>query len=266
METMIIGSRYKITQILYASEDYCALLGVDIGVRAADETLLNVYEGKYLKRYLGWFDSLRKDGAFIECFIAGESFVTVFRYKKGPRIDEVFYRGAAIDWQTRLYYTKRLLESEIGDGDMPAEIRCASLLSKNIVIKLPDESLWLNYEVVPFEALLGERSGYPERDVIYEREAGYLTLDQLSKILLKRFDQAENEREFLADAKRLVESGKSDSGRLLSLWNEYYGAISEEYVKLYKKGWLQRQLYLCFAAVKRGVRSCFKPKKERPGV
>ena len=55
-------------------------------------------------------------------FLEGESLAAVFRYRAGPSIDQVFYRGDQHLWRDRLAYAQELLHQVLNMADLPAQV------------------------------------------------------------------------------------------------------------------------------------------------
>ena len=99
MDAILIRSRYKVTHIQHAQDQYAALMAVDLESRDKREYLLNVYEGQLVKTYVDSFDRLRHCPAYHGIFMDKGSLVAVFDAVDGAPIDQVFYKGAQVSWQ-----------------------------------------------------------------------------------------------------------------------------------------------------------------------
>ena len=131
MNALLIKSRYKVTHVLHASEEYAACLAVDIESREKTEYLLNVYEGALSRQYVNSFDLLHHCPEYVGMFIDAGALVAVFRAAAAPDIDSVFYKGADVPWETRLHYAQLVMHLALTVSGFPAQIGCAALLSRN---------------------------------------------------------------------------------------------------------------------------------------
>ena len=134
MDTMLVRERYKVVQVLDVRENYAFVEAVDILDREKNSCLLNIYEGPLLRAYLPCFDRLDACPDFQGVFLEGESLAAVFRYRAGPSIDQVFYRGDRHPWRERLAYAQELLHQVLNMADLPAQVSCAALLSENVLV------------------------------------------------------------------------------------------------------------------------------------
>ena len=217
MEPYLIRGEYKVVQVLYAEPDYAALCAVDIQDREKPQVLLNVYEGGYLRRYVRLYDRIRKFPALKRVFVEKQSLVAVFPYEQGSCIDDVFQRGAAVDWEFRLAAANDLMIQTLRMLDCPPEIVCPTLLSEQVRVFPGGRRLSLRWLIRPMEGALNER------------EILLLLRDQLKKILLHRWDSPLSEREFL----REMDSGRLDGMvEVYSRWKEVSPGIRAEYEKL----------------------------------
>ena len=230
MESFLIKERYKVTRVLYAEKDYAALQAVDILSREKTEYLLNVYEGEYLKEYLGCFDRLKFCPEFKGLQIAGESLVAVFDYRRGVDIDQVFYKGAELDWHFRLKTAEALFHLGLSMVDFPPEIACTAFLSENIQIYPNEDAMGVSFVVKPMRELS-------------EREMIFLLSDQIKKVLIKRWSSPKPERRFVAELSRGTETSVV---ALYSKWTEARKEIQEAYETIDGKPALGRLLYLLF--------------------
>lgn len=224
METMLIKERYKVIRALDAQENYAFLETVDIKDRDKSACLLNLYEAELLPVYLDVFDRLEACPAYQGSFIADGTLVSVFEHSEGTSIDQVFYRGAKVDWQARLEFAELLLHSALSMANYPPEISCAVMLSENLLTDLPGRRLRFRWKILPMEGMNG-------------RELVYLTVDQLQKILIKRFESPMEELEFLL---RLEHGECRSVVRLYSLWRESKDAIAAAYAAREQKNIIKR--------------------------
>jgi hypothetical protein len=236
MEMSLIRSRYKVTSVIWAEENYAALRAVNIELGNAREYLLNVYEGKQARRYADCFEALRDCPELCELFIADGALVSVFDYTDAPDIDSMFYKGAALPWRTRVDYAQLLFHLSLLVADYPSEVACAAFYSGNL-IPLPKENrIAVNFAVHPAPA-----NG---------RELIFLLTDQIKKVLPRRFDSPSTELDFLEE----LDSWRYDTvGKLYSRWKTVKPAISEEYEALEGMNAVGRAMKLAPAALKRRV-------------
>lgn len=245
MQAILIRSRYKVTYVAHAQEDYAALLAVDVESRDKREYLLNVYEGGLIKAYIGSYDRLRHCPQYHGIFMDRGSLVAVFDAVGGEPIDKVFYRGAKISWEKRLAFAQELFELGLRISDFPAEISCAALLSENLRLFPQEERIALQYQIRPMDGM-------------NPREAAFLLIDQAKKILLRRFDSPEAEIRFLESLDNQVFASPV---ALYRHWTAHREAITADYQALYAKVALQRCLYLIFRNLLRGFKSLWKGKR-----
>ena len=88
MDAILIRSRYKVTHIQYAQDQYAALQAVDLESREKREYLLNVYEGELVKSYVDSFDRLRHCAAYHGLFMDQGNLVALFDAVGGTPIDQ----------------------------------------------------------------------------------------------------------------------------------------------------------------------------------
>jgi len=227
MEAIIIKSRYKVTQVLHVEPGYAALLAVDIESRDKAEYLLNVYEGALSKRYVSVYDSLKHCPEFTGMFLSGGELVAAFKYKRSQNIDDVFYKGAAVDWKARLHYAQLLFHLALTVSNYPYEIGCAAFLSRNLEVQIKDMKLAVNYIVSPIE-------GTSSRELIC------LLTDNIHKVLIRRFCMSADERNFLED----LDSGVYKSPvAIYSAWQGVMVKLTEEYEKVYAQGIISRAIH-----------------------
>lgn len=247
MEAILIRSRYKVTHIQYAQEGYTALQAVDVESRDKREYLLNVYEGELVRRYVGCFDRLRHCPAFHGMFMDKGSLVAVFDLAEGTPIDQVFYKGAEVGWETRLAFAQALFHLGLSVSSYPPEIGCAALLSENLLLWPQEGQLAVRYQVRPMEGMNA-------------RELAFLTMDQAKKALLRRYASPKAEIRFLDS---LEERVFPTPAALYGHWTAAKADILADYEKLYAKSGLQRGLYLFFQNLCRWARRLRKGKRGR---
>jgi len=225
VDAILIKSRYKVTQVLYACEDYAALLAVDLESRDKTEYLLNVYDGTHGRRYVGIFEQLRHCREYMEKFVSDGALTVVFTFKPATGIDDVFYKGAVNDWLTRVHYAQLLFHLALSVSDFPPEIACAAFLSRNLKVLPSDKQLAVNYVIPPM-------------DDLNAREVIFLLSDQVRKVLTRRFCMSVLERKFLES---LEANAFTSIIALYSEWQEVMKTITVEYERVYKM-WLPRRL------------------------
>ncbi len=244
MDAILINFRYKVTHVLHAQADYAAVLAVDIESREKTQYLLNVYENDLRRQYVGCFAALKFCPEFVHMFISEGALVAVFNAVEGDDIDSVFYKGADIPWDERLRFAQMVMHLALSVSDYPAEIGCAALLSRNLLIFRSTGRIQANYAVLPLEGMNA-------------RELVFLLGDQIDKILLKRFSSADAEIEFV----QTLKSGAYKSvPPLYSHWMEAQNEIKAQYERIYKKSALTRALYLVFLNIRRWLRRNAKAK------
>lgn len=245
MDAILIKSRYKVTHILRVEQDYAALQAVDVESREKAEYLLNVYEGALSRQYVKSFDKLRHCAAYRGMFMADGALAAMFTYKEGEDIDSLFYKGADVAWDVRVEYAQLLFHLALSVCDYPSEVGCATFLTQNLIVLPKDRQLYVNYVVQP----LGE---------LNSRELVYLLTDQIRKVFVKRFASPNAELAFM---ETLGLHAFTSVPPLYSFWLEAKARIEAEYEKIYKKGSLQRGLYLVFMNLARWAKKTFKKKK-----
>lgn len=230
MKSLLIKERYKVLCVLYAQESYAALQAVDIQSREKKLCLLNVYEGAYLKRYIRCFHDLHNCDGYLDMFIWEDSLITVFEYRKGRSIDQVFFKGATVEWRFRLKAAQALFHQALVMSCFPPEISCAAMLSDNIQVFPEEENVSVNYAVLPLEEM-------------NERELIFLLTDQIQKILINRWESPKSERRFV----RELCSGNEHS--MVAVYGKWIAAepeIRAEYERIESKGALSKALSLLF--------------------
>ncbi len=244
---ILIKSRYKVTHIQYAQEQYAALLAVDVESRDKEEYLLNVYEGDLVKLYVDRFDRLRHCQEYQGMFMDQGALVAAFRACGGTPVDQVFYKGAEIDWETRVAFAQELFHLGLCVSDYPPEIGCAIFLSENLRLWPKEKQLAVNYQIRPLKGM-------------NQRELAYLVMDQVKKALLWRYSSPKAEIQFLESLESQV---FPTAVALYSHWMEAKAGIVADYEKLYAKPGLQRALYLFFQNVLRWGKRIWKGKRGR---
>ena len=243
MQTMLIKEQYKVIRALEVREDYAFLETVDIKDRDKATCLLNLYEGKYLPVYLDVFDRLKDCPEYGGAFVADGSLAAVFSCTKGDPIDQIFYRGAKVDWQTRMVFAELLLHKALSMANYPPEVSCAAMLAENLLVDFPGRRLLTQWQVLPLEGMNG-------------RELVYLTIDHLKKILIRRFDSPMEELEFM---QRLEDGACRSVVQLYSLWRESRQTIEEAYSNTGKKNFVSRW----FSHLWKNIKWQWKQRKKR---
>lgn len=228
MESMLIREQYKVVHVLAAQENYAAMEAVDIQNRENNTYLLNVYEGELLKPYLRTFHELRGCSAFHEMFVWHGSLVAVFRCRQGTNIDQVFYKGTQVDWQTRLTVARALFHQALSAWEYPSRVSCATLLSVNLALVMEECPLAVNYMIPPLE----------EMD---RRELVLLLSDQIKKVLIHRWDSPMEERRFVRE---LCSGEETSAVRAYGRWVAEEPVIRAAYEKMNGMNRLSRWLHL----------------------
>ena len=247
MDAILIRSRYKVTHIQHAQDQYAALMAVDLESRDKREYLLNVYEGQLVKTYVDSFDRLRHCPAYHGIFMDKGSLVAVFDAVDGAPIDQVFYKGAEVSWQERVDAAQALFHLGLSISDYPPEIACAALLSDNLRIWPKEGRLEVQYQVLPLADM-------------NPREEALLLMDQVKKVLLRRFSSPKAEIRFLDS---LEEQAFLTPVALYSHWLRAKEGIIADYEALEAKSSLQLALYLCFQNLGRWCKRLWKKRKGR---
>lgn len=245
MEGGIKKARYRVTHTLYSEKDYEAVSCVDVESREKTEYLINVYTGDAVRRYVGCYDRLSHCPAFHGIFLSDGALNAVFDLCGGKPIDEVFRRGAELDWHVRMQFAQELFHIGLSISDYPPEIACAALLSENLRVFQEEARMAVRYMVRPMDGM-------------NQREEAFLLIDQAKKILLRRFSPPKKEINFLDE---LEENAFASPVALYALWNERKDAISKDYEALYAKPSLARVLYLTFQNIGRAAKRLLKKKK-----
>lgn len=245
MDAILIRSRYKVTHIQHAQEGYAALQAVDVESREKHEYQLNVYEGELIKPYVDCFDRLRHCEEYKGMLMDQGSLVAVFDLVEGTPIDQVFCKGAQVDWQTRMAFAQELFHLGLEISDYPPRIACAALLSDNLRLWPKEGRLAVRYQIRPMEEM-------------NPREIALLTIDQVKKVLLKRFSSPKAEIDFLNS---LQEQAFLTPAILYSHWSAAKPGIQADYEALYAKNALQRGLYLLFQNLLRWAKGLLKKKR-----
>jgi len=230
MESLLIREQYKVIEILHAEENYAALQAVDIRDREKTPYLLNVYEGAHLKTFLRSFHELRGCRDYREMFVWENHLVSVFSCREGLGIDQVFYKGAQINWQLRLMAAQALFQQAFSMWEYPPRISCAALLSENIRIHQEEQLLTFRYAVRP----MGE---------LERRELVFLLSDQIKKVLIHRWDSPIEERRFVRE---LCTGSEQSAVAVYGRWTAAEPLIRAAYERIEEKGALNRWLFLLF--------------------
>lgn len=234
-QPLFIKKRYRVTQTLAAQEDYAAFLAVDVEDRDNRRVLINVYEGESRKHYVQQLSSVTNVPEFGGITMDGRSLCAFFTHFDGPGINDVFYRGAKHDWQTRLFYAGELFHLALRLSQTVPEIGCAAFRSENLIVKTEEERLVVNCVLrpVPYAS---------------QREMVFLLIDQVLKVLLTRWDSAPKEVEFTTV---LAASEFSSIPALYSYWLEYERAIRAQYTAIDKKSSFHKFFYRLFQNIGR---------------
>ena len=251
MNAILIKSRYKVTQVLYADggAGYASLLAVDIVSRDKTEYLINVYEGALGRRYAGIYERLQHCPEYAGAFLSDGALVAVFTYKRAQDIDDVFYKGATAEWKTRVHYAQLLFHLALSVSDFPPEISCAAFLSGNLKILRNDMKLAVNYMVSP----IAEAS---------RRELIYMLSDNILKVLPHRFYMPSDELEFV----KTLESGAFTSvAALYSAWQDVMARITAEYERVYNMNAFRRALHFLSARLSRSSKKKRKRARDSTG-
>ncbi len=107
-------------------------MAVDLESRDKREYLLNVYEGQLVKTYVDSFDRLRHCPAYHGMFMDKGSLVAVFDAVDGTPIDQVFYKGAQVEWQDAGGLGAGAVSSGVVHFGLSAGDRLRALLSENL--------------------------------------------------------------------------------------------------------------------------------------
>lgn len=245
MEATLIRSKYKMTRVLFAREQYAALQAVDIESREKREYLLNAYEGALSRQYAEIFEQLKGCPEYVGLFIENGTFVSVFEHVEGQHIDSVFFKGAEVAWLSRMTYAQELFHLALRVCSYPAEVACAAFLSDNLKLKPTEERLKVSYAVVPM-------------DKMNQQELIYLLTDQVKKVFLRRFSSPTAELAFLD----LLEEARGISVPILyASWLEWKKKITKEYEAIDRKPAMIRPFYIAWMNLKRWIKKRFS--KER---
>ena len=247
MDTMLVRSWYKITQILRAGEEYATFVAVDIESREKTECLLNVYEGDLGRRFADGFEKLQHCPEYMGMFVTNGALVAVFKQKMvGNSIDDLFYKGARVDWKTRLGYAQKLIHLALSVWEYPPEIGCATFLTENLCVMRDGMQLSVNYSIPPI-------NGANRRELIM------LMSDQIRKVLAKRFAMSVKELDFL-DKLHTYTSVPV----LYSEWQDISRELAEEYERTDKMLWPLNWWHYTVRHVKRWFKKRF-PRTKRRG-
>lgn len=237
-QPLLIKNRYRVTRTLCAQQDYAALLAVDIEDAENAQALVNVYEGDVRKRYVDCLSALSGVPEFRQLTVDRGSLCAFFEYHSGPNIDDVFHKGAKYDWQTRCYYAGELFHLALRLSQTVPEAGCAAFLSENLIPRLSEERLLVNYVMAPV-------------NYSSHREMVFLLIDQVKKVLLTRWDSAPKEVEFTTV---LSLSEFPSVTALYSFWLAYEKAIRAQYTAIDKKSKFHKFFYYLIQNVLRLVR------------
>src|SRR5699024_1021988 len=116
-------------------------------------------------------------------FMDQGSLVALFDAVGGTPIDQVFFKGAEVTWQERVDAAQALFHLGLSISDYPPEIACAALLSENLRFWPKEGRLEVHYQVRPMEGM-------------NQREEALLLLDQVKKVLLRRYASPKAEIRF----------------------------------------------------------------------
>ena len=230
METMLIRERYKVVRVIARQSDYALLEAVDISDRETPSCLLNLYEGKLLRRYARICSGIRKEEcpAFRGMFLERGTLVAVFSQSSGEPIDTQFRRGDSWSIDDRLLYTEKLLHCALSLANMPSEMSCAALLSDNVLIDPKEHRVSIRWMLMPMEEM-------------NQRETALLATDQVRKIMPKTLRAGKEEWRFLNE----LESGLFRYVvSLYSRWREAEPAIREERTAFQRKSFVRRGLIM----------------------
>jgi len=238
VDAILIKSQYKVTQVLHVQDRYAALLAVDIVSRDNNEYLLNVYEGALGKQHADLYERLLHCPEYIGMFLSDGALVAVFKHKRAPDIDEVFFKGAEIDWKMRIHYAQLLFHHALSVSDFPPEIGCAAFKSENLMILRNDMKIAVNYVVAPID-------GANSREMIY------MLADNICKVFARRFYMSNAELDFI----ERLETGTYRSMTVLySEWQIVMAALTGEYEKVSNMNALRRALHFVFKRLGRALR------------
>ena len=174
-----------------------------------------------------------------------DALVAMFRMQSGNPIDEVFFKGSKHDWGVRLEFAQELFHLALSMADFPPEISCAAFLSDNLRVFYHERRLAVNYAVKPLAQMNA-------------RELCYLAIDQVKKVLLRRFASPPAEHRFLDG---LDEQLFLTPVSLYSYWVQSREELKADYEKLAAKEGLSRFLYLFFQNLLRIGKRLLKKKK-----
>ena len=230
METMLIRERYKVVRVIARQSDYALLEAVDISDRETPSCLLNLYEGKLLRRYARICSGIRKEEcpAFRGMFLERGTLVTVFDLSKGEPIDTLFRRGDSWSIEDRLLYTEKLLHRALSLANLPPEMSCAALMSDNVLVDPKEHSVNIRWMLMPM-------------DDMNQRETALLAADQVRKIMPRTLRAGKEEQRFLNE----LESGLfRNVVTLYSRWREAEQAIRDEREDFQHKSFIRRGLIM----------------------
>lgn len=230
METMLIRERYKVVRVIVRQSDYAALEAVDISDRETPSCLLNLYEGKLLRRYARICSGIRKEEcpAFRGMFLERGTLIAAFDLRTGEPIDTLFRRGDSWSFADRLLYTEKLLHQALLLANLPPEMGCAALLSDNVLVNPKEHTVNIRWILTPMEDMTA-------------RETALLATDQVKKIMPKTLRAGKEEMRFLDE----LDSGQfRNVVSLYSRWREAEPVIREERDAFEHKGLIRRGLIM----------------------
>jgi hypothetical protein len=163
----------------------------------------------------------------------------VFRYSKATRFSDVFNKNSRLLWQERLDYTQLLFHHALSVSGYPDEVALAALEPDNILVKLNDKKLVINYIISP--AVSDVKKNVISQLAIPAR----IILTSCSRLL-------SGEQDFL---KQLESQSPGSIASVYSAWQSLKTELTIEYEKLDKMNFITRWFYLLTS------RSRFKKKR-----
>jgi len=239
MDALMIRERYKVVRVVYTQPDYALLEAVDIAERETPLCLLNLFEGELLHRYARICSGIQAVDcpAFRGMFLEDGTLTAVFDDCRGENIDRIFYRGDEWSWEERLRYAEMVFHQALSLANLPPEVSCAAMLSRNLIFELSSDRVKSRYMLLPMEDMNA-------------RELAILTTDQVRKILPRTIRAGKAEREFL----HRLESGVFRSiVPLYAYWREMEPVIREEREEFKKKSVIRRGFILLGRAIRRAA-------------
>jgi len=225
MDALMIRERYKVVRVVYTQPDYALLEAVDIAERETPLCLLNLFEGELLHRYARICSGIQAVDcpAFRGMFLEDGTLTAVFDDCRGENIDRIFYRGDEWSWEERLRYAEMVFHQALSLANLPPEVSCAAMLSRNLIFELSSDRVKSRYMLLPMEDMNA-------------RELAILTTDQVRKILDR------------------LESGVFRSiVPLYAYWREMEPVIREEREEFKKKSVIRRGFILLGRAIRRAA-------------